>query len=186
MTTGDEGNRSWLGDTHVGALIGARDWSKTTLGPLEAWPLGLRVSLGICLNALSPLGVCWGPDLRVLYNDTWKAMLGERHPGALGMPASELFAEVWDTVGPHIVATASRGEAAAVRNQRMRLVRNGTLQDCSFDFSFNPIPAGPHGAGGVFIIVLETTERERAEAEMRRARNASARSPRPRRTRSIA
>jgi two-component sensor histidine kinase/PAS domain-containing protein len=162
-----EGGRSWLGDTAMGTLIGARDWSNTTLGRLEAWPLSLRVSLGICLNALSPLGVCWGRDLSVLYNDAWKAMLGNRHPGVLGVPARELFGEIWDVVGPRIDATACRGEATAVRDQRMRLFRDGASQECSFDFTFNPIPDGPQGTGGVFIIVLETTGRVRAEAEMR-------------------
>ena len=153
-----DAKQGWLGGSVMGALIGARDWSDTALGRLDCWPPSLRMALGICLNAVAPIGVCWGPELRVLYNDAWRAMLGDRHPHALGTPALELFREIWDVLGQPLDAAARRGEAASLRDQRLQLIRDGALRTCAFDFTLNPILDDSGDVQGVFIIASETTE----------------------------
>ena len=68
----------------MGALVGARDWGSSPLGPVAGWPQSLRSSLSICLSSRFPAFVFWGPDLVQLYNDSFVPVLGAKHPVALG------------------------------------------------------------------------------------------------------
>jgi hypothetical protein len=86
------------------------DWSPTSLGPLEQWPQSLKAALGICLNSAFPTAIYWGEELVLLYNDQWSSIPAERHPWALGRPASEVWADVWDVVGPQMEAVLRTGE----------------------------------------------------------------------------
>src|ERR687893_445729 len=82
------------GGGEMGALMRAHDWSATPLGPFEAWPQTLRLALGLCLNAQHPIGIYWGEQRRLLYNDAWRRLIGEKHPAALGAPAGAVYAEI--------------------------------------------------------------------------------------------
>ena len=103
MVKGEKPNSSlatelWFlrGGGENGALIGAIDWSDTALGPIDQWPDVLKASVGICLNAKIATTVCWGPDLRLLYNDAYDQVLGpNKHPAALGATCRECWGEIW-------------------------------------------------------------------------------------------
>src|SRR5882672_9221721 len=110
-------NPSWLGDSAVADLICGRDWSRTPLGPMERWPGCLRTALGICLHSTSPIAVYWGSELITLYNDVCARFIGDNHPCALGAPAAELFADIWDTIGPLLTTALRQGVATGSRNQ---------------------------------------------------------------------
>ena len=99
------------GGGEMGALMRAHDWS-ATLGPVEAWPQALRQALGICLNAQHPIGIYWGEQRRLLYNDAWRRLIGEKHPGALGAPAGEVFPEAWPSIEPTLTEVFATGVAA--------------------------------------------------------------------------
>jgi hypothetical protein len=70
------------GDT--GERLRALDWAASPLGPISAWPSALRALVGVMLAANQPMIVVWGPGLTLLYNDAYRAVLGHKHPGALG------------------------------------------------------------------------------------------------------
>ena len=78
------------------------DWSKSPLGPVEQWPQSLRTLVSICLDCAFPIVIWWGPSLAILYNDEYRAMLGSKHPAALGEPG----AKVWAEIGPDLPAYA--------------------------------------------------------------------------------
>jgi hypothetical protein len=62
------------------------------------------------LNTRHPMFVFWGPTLACFYNDAYRASIGpERHPGALGRPGREVWAEIWDIIGPQIDLVMSGG-----------------------------------------------------------------------------
>ena len=88
------------GGGEMAERIRAHDWASTPLGSPQGWPQSLRTALSICLNSNFPTAVYWGPQLILLYNDAWSAIPGPRHPGALGKPAREAWADVWSIVGP--------------------------------------------------------------------------------------
>ena len=94
-------------------LILDRDWSDG-LGPIDTWPAALRSALSICLNSSFPTAIYWGPELRLLYNDSWSPIPGERHPWALGRPAAEVWSDIWEVVGPQFEAVMSTGKGLSL------------------------------------------------------------------------
>ena len=72
----------------IPALVRAHAWERTVLGPASDWPDSLESALGLCLDSAFPIAIYWGDDLALLYNDAWRPILGDKHPWALGRPAS--------------------------------------------------------------------------------------------------
>src|ERR1700729_1411377 len=82
------------GDGEMGELMRAHDWSTTSLGPPALWPQALRTTVRIMLNTGHPMYIWWGADGACLYNDAYRQSIGpERHPGSLGRPPKEVWAE---------------------------------------------------------------------------------------------
>ena len=50
----------------VGALIRARDWSESPLGPPAAWPGPVRTLVAVMLAAKQPMFLAWGDELTLL------------------------------------------------------------------------------------------------------------------------
>jgi PAS domain S-box-containing protein len=157
------------GGGEMGRRIRAFDWSKTLIGPLETWPQTLRTVVGIMLGAGPPLAVYWGPDLILLYNDAWRTLIGDKHPGALGKPARDVFPEIWETVGPMLEHVLSGQGAQKAQGHRLPRDRRGPIEDAWFDYSFNPIPRGDGAVGGVLNVATEVTEQMLAQEELREA-----------------
>jgi hypothetical protein len=150
------------GGGEMGALMRAHDWS-ATLGPVEAWPQALRQALGICLNAQHPIGIYWGEQRRLLYNDAWRRLIGEKHPGALGAPAGEVFPEAWPSIEPALTGVFATGVAAGSAEDLLPQRLDGQLEDRWFDFSLNPIIGDEGRVEGVLSIGIEITTRILAE-----------------------
>jgi signal transduction histidine kinase/ActR/RegA family two-component response regulator len=104
--------------------------------------------------------VFWGPTLACFYNDAYRASIGpERHPGALGRPGREVWAEIWDTIGPQIDLVLSGGGATWHENQLIPITRHGRREDVYWTYSYSPIDdeTSPTGVGGVLVVCTETT-----------------------------
>ena len=105
------GARSFLaGGGDMGARIRAFSWSATPLSLPEEWPPSLRASLSICLHSAFPTAIYWGPELRHLYNDAWVPILADRHPWALGRPATDVWGDIWGVIGPQLAEVMRTGE----------------------------------------------------------------------------
>src|ERR1043166_503685 len=84
----------------MGRRIRAFDWSGHPLGKPESWPQNLTTALNICLSSRFPIILYWGRDLRVFYNDAYIPIFGTKHPDGLGRTCAEVWAEIWDVIGP--------------------------------------------------------------------------------------
>src|SRR6185437_11049616 len=63
----------WLvGGGEMGALIRAKKWSSTPLGPIESWPQSLRSAVSILLPSKAQIVLFWGPELIAIYNDAYR------------------------------------------------------------------------------------------------------------------
>jgi signal transduction histidine kinase len=144
-------------------------WADTPLGPLSDWPAALARAVDLMLGADAAISIYWGPRHILLYNDAWRAFIGDRHPAALGRPARALFPEIWDAIGPKFEAVLGGAGAASEREQHLRLKRRGRLEDTWFDYSFNPIPRADGAVGGVFNIGTEVTDRVVTRAALRQS-----------------
>lgn len=55
--------RLFAGGGELGAMIRAKDWSRTPLGPIEQWPQSLRTAVSMVLYSDFPMIVLCGPSL---------------------------------------------------------------------------------------------------------------------------
>lgn len=143
----------------MGERIPAFDWSRTPIGPITGWPPSLRTAVQLMLCNRYPMFVWWGSNLTNLYNDAYIPILGQRHPAALGMPASEIWSDVWDVVGPQTEDVMNAGKSSWNEERMLITDRNGFIEETYFTFSYSPIP-DEHGAvGGLLGVCTEETHR---------------------------
>ena len=167
------------GGGEMGALMRAHDWSASPLGPPEAWPLPLKTTVRLILNTGHPMYVWWGPDLLCLYNDAYCRTLGpERHPGSLGKPGREVWAEIWHLIGDQVdYVMAGRGstwdENRPVPITRIRPARRDLLdlqlqpnrrRDCTERRRRRPRRLHGNHAGGARRAALGGRDRAAAKA----------------------
>ncbi len=155
------------GSTPMSEVARRKDWSRTILGEAEAWPQSLRSPVSICLGSAFPIAIYWGPELALLYNDAWSPILGAKHPWALGLPAREVWPEIWGTIGPLFQHVMTTGEATRSRDQLLAMHRHGYTEECYFDYTFSPIRGESGEVEGIFNAVIETTERVVGERRLR-------------------
>ncbi len=137
-------------------LIRTRDWSDG-LGPIESWPPALRSALSICLNSSFPTAIYWGPDLRLLYNDSWSPIPAERHPWALGRPAAEVWSDIWEVVGPQFEEVMKTGKGISTYDQFLPMVREGIQRETYWNYSMTAIQDEFGEIVGIFNQGNETT-----------------------------
>ncbi len=154
-----------VGGGEMGDRIRRMDWSRTSLGAIECWPHSLRTAVGICLNCKFPMFVWWGPDLINIYNDAYAPILGKRHPNALGMPAQEIWTEIWSIIKSDVEAVVERGRSVSHERVQLILERNGYPEETYFTYSHSPIPDDHGGIGGLFQVCTDETARVLAERE---------------------
>lgn len=74
----------FAGGGATGALMGELDWASTPVGPVEQWPQRLRATVRTLLSSRYPMLLLWGTQFTQLYNDAYPALIGDKHPAAMG------------------------------------------------------------------------------------------------------
>jgi PAS domain S-box-containing protein len=155
------------GGGEMGALIRSKDWNKNIVGSPERWEAALRTSVSILLNSQFPMFVWWGEEKITFYNDAYRPILGEKHPGALGTAGAELWAEIWDIVGPLADQVLNQGISNWAEDQLLYIKRRGTLEESYFTFSYSPVIGETGKVCGVFCACTETTEKVLATRKLK-------------------
>jgi PAS domain S-box-containing protein len=167
----------FVGGGEMGALMRTRDWSATPLGPVGLWPQSLRTALSILLASGYPMYIAWGSEYIQFYNDAYRPILGAtKHPEALGQGARVCFAEIWEIIGPMFARVMQEAEATWREDQLLPLDRYGYVEECYFTFSYSAIRDESGRVGGVFVTVVETTQRVLSERRLRTLRELATRS----------
>ena len=149
------------GGGEMGALIRAFDWQASALGKPEAWTPALQIAISLLLRSHQPMYLWWGPQLLCFYNDAYRRSIGaERHPSSLARPGREVWAEIWDTIGPQIEEVLTTGESIMHDDALVPITRNGRREDVYWTYSYNPVidPGAAHEVAGVLVICSETTD----------------------------
>jgi len=150
----------FAGGGETGALMRATEWSRTSLGPVQTWPQSLRTVIRILLTSRFAMWMGWGPDLTLLYNDAYAHMtLGKKHPWAMGKPSHEVWAEIWQDIGPRIQKVLRDGEATWDEALLLFLERSGYLEETYHTFSYSPLTDDRGIISGHLCVVSEDTER---------------------------
>src|SRR3954468_6902484 len=152
------------GGGEMGERIRRFDWESSPLGGPEAWPQALKTAVGLLLSSKFPMFVAWGPELRFLYNDAYAEILGAKHPHALGHAFEDIWAEIWDDVGP-LARRALAGESTYFENLPLLMTRKGYEEQTWFTFSYSPLRGDTGEAEGMFCVCTETTAQVLAERE---------------------
>ena len=157
----------FVGDASLGALMREVDWAKTPLGPVESWPQSLRTSLSICLSSRIPIVIFWGSDLALLYNQAYVALLGNKHPDAIGQPGLVVWSEIRDVIEPMLRGVMHTGEATWSEDLMLAIRRGEIPEESYFTFTYSPIRVEAGVVGGVFCAVVETTDHVLEERRLR-------------------
>ncbi len=151
-----------LGGGELAERRRAFDWAATPLGPPKDWPAPLRTLVNLLLLSTQPMFITWGLARIWLYNDAFAPILGMKHPGALGQPATQ----VW----PRATRCWSRSSSAssAARLSRWRASRSNSsavafLGTPISTFFGTPMLDEVGTVQGLFGACIETTELVQAE-----------------------
>ena len=152
------------GGGEMGELIRSYDWSSTSIGGPERWPLTLRIAVSMLLNSRFPMFIFWGKDLIQFYNDAYRPSLGEdgKHPLALGGSGYDTWKEIWGTIKPIIDDVMERGQSAWHEDQLLPIYRNGRLENVYWTYSYSPLNDDAGVPLGVLVTCYESTEKIRA------------------------
>ena len=143
----------------MGRRLREFDWSTSPLGEPAGWPTELQSAVATMLASRAQIIVFWGPECCALYNDAYIGTMGSKHPGHLGRPAHEMWAEAWSVLKILFDGVRSSGEAFWAADHPFMLERHGYLEETYFDISYDPIRAASDEVEGLFCIVNDTTGR---------------------------
>jgi PAS domain S-box-containing protein len=166
------------GESEIGTLMRSMDWSKTPIGDVETWSPALRMMVRFLLANRFPLLLWWGPRYCQLYNDAYRPVLGDKHPGSMGQPASECFPEIWEVIGPLIDTPFNGGSATWMDDLQLEYIRHDRLEEAHFTVAYSPVPdeSMPSGIGGVLATMYEITEQVVGERRRSALRDLGSRS----------
>jgi len=156
-----------LGSSGMATRIRAHEWSKTRVGSISGWPGHIRCAIQLVLDTPEPACLLWTSEGIHIYNDAYTAILGHRHPQALG----RTFARVWPE-SAHLDefrhASVFRMGAAVLVQDRPYVIREqGVARERFFTMSVTPLrhPSGPIDA--VLQRLIETSDIVEARQRLR-------------------
>ncbi len=154
-------------DEEIGRDLARVDWAATSLGPPADWPQSLQTAVRILLSSRFPMWMAWGPQLTFFCNAAYRRdTLGRKYPWALGRPASEVWAEIWDDIGPRIDTVLNTGQATWDDALLLFLERAGYREETYHTFSYSPLRNDTGGLVGMLCVVREDTDRVIGERRM--------------------
>ena len=150
------------GGGDLGERMRAFDWSATPLGAAAAWPTQLKTLVGVMLGAKQAMFTAWGPELTLLYNDAYRALLASKDERALGAAFMDVWGEARADLQP-LVDRALAGEPVHMDDITLFIERDGTSAEAHFAFSYTPVRGDDGIVAGFFCACAETTARVLAE-----------------------
>lgn len=155
----DENNLFFLqGGGEMGERIRTYDWEQTPLGRPETWPQSLRTCIRIMLDSRQPIWIGWGKELIKLYNDPYLAIVGGKHPWALGQPASVVWKDIWQDIAPMLRQVMDGGKGTYAESQLLIMERNGYPEETYYTFSYTPVPGDDGRIAGMFCANTDNTD----------------------------
>jgi PAS domain S-box-containing protein len=155
-------------DNNMAELIRDYDWATTSLGPISSWPIPLKCAVDLALPSQAQIVIFCGPDFVAIYNDAYSPSIGTKHPAALGRPAKENWAELWEDLEPMLRRVLENGETVTAKDRPFYIERP-VPETVYFDISYSPICDANGKVLAVFCIVNETTDRVGYEVALRRS-----------------
>ncbi|GHH40157.1 SpoIIE family protein phosphatase [Lentzea cavernae] len=151
----------------IGRDLAAVDWAATPLGPPADWPQSLQTAVSILLSSRFSMWMAWGPELTFFCNNAYRLnTLGRKYPWALGRPAAQVWAEIWDDIGPRVDSVLTTGQATWDEALLLFVERSGFPEESYHTFSYSPLRDESGAVAGMLCVVSEETERVIGERRM--------------------
>jgi PAS domain S-box-containing protein len=130
----------------------------------------------MALESPFPISLWCGPELLLVYNDAYRAVLGIKHPAALGRPGETVWNEIWPEIGPMFDTIRAGGSPVYAQSARFIMERqSGPPTEAWFTFSLSAIREESGEIVAFLNVVTETTERVVAERAAHEAQAAAER-----------
>lgn len=152
----------------------SHNWAQSSLGSVANWSQSLKTGIRIILGSRYPMFIWWGQDFINFYNDAYIPILGKRHPKALGASASDIWSELWHSVGPFAEDVLYNGNPSWNEEFLEIMERNGYREETYFTFSYSPIGTDDGNVGGIFCACTEDTRRVIDDRRLRTLRELGA------------
>ncbi len=150
------------GGGEAGAMMRTQDWTDSPLGHPRTWPQALRTVVALMINSKFPMFVAWGKELGFLYNDSYREILGDKHPRAMGRRFHDIWSEIWADISP-LIDRALNGEATYAERLLLVMNRHGYDEPTWFTFSYSPVRDENGAIQGMHCACVEVTDQVLAE-----------------------
>ncbi len=157
-----------IGGGEMGSLLRGQDWDASPFGPPSAWPCSLATLAGLMLGTHQPAFLLWGPERRLLYNDAYARLLGDRHPTALGRDYLEVWPEFADTLAPAVDEARAGRTVPRIAVAHAARRRDGG-EGARFSPSYVPVRDASGGVEGVYGTCVELAGQAPGDTEERYA-----------------
>lgn len=148
----------------MGGNVLSHDWASTELGPASDWPPGLAFAVGLCRRSPLATALYWGPKRILVHNEAWQRLVGDEP--ALGRPAPEVSNSLWPLAAPLIGEVERSGEGAFLKEQPLRLNRDGIEEETYWNFHLAPIVDEAGRVAGVLNQANEVTKTVNVERRL--------------------
>ena len=143
-------------DAPTGGAVPGHDCGSTPLGPAQGWPPSLAFAVGLCLRSPLATALYWGPERILVHNGAWERLVG--HGPALGVPAPLIAHSLWPVAEPLIDQIESSAQGAFVKEQPLRLMRDGVEEETYWNCHLVPILDEAGRVAGILNQANEVTK----------------------------
>lgn len=171
MSSHNDFNESILsGGGECGEQIRSIDWQNHPLGVPSSWPDALLTTLNLMLCSRFPMFLFWGEELYSFYNDACLPSIGcdGKHPAAMGEKASDMWPELWGTIGPTLEHVLKQGDATFYRDHLLPVKRGDKLETTYWTYSQSPVKDRDGTIRGVFVTAYESTRKVESRQELKK------------------
>jgi PAS domain S-box-containing protein len=156
----------FAGGGDMGRRMREFDWAAHPLGPPDRWPQSLKTVIRIVLSSRYAMWLGWGPEFHFFCNDAYAPTLGIKRDSSLGLSARQVWAEIWDDIGPRAESVVQTGAATWDESLLLFLERSGYREETYHTFSYSPVAHDDGTIGGMLCVVTEETERVLGERRL--------------------
>ncbi|ESZ97238.1 putative histidine kinase M3YPp [Sclerotinia borealis F-4128] len=143
------------------------DWASTELGSIESWPLELRRMCNFLMSDPRPAAMFWGQGRVMMYNESYKLVTGQKHPGMMGKPFSEAWPEIEVIFKDLFNKAYQTGKPSTMDDARFYIDRHGYLEETYFALSIMPFSCNSYDCDlAVYNPVFDTTRQVVADRRM--------------------
>ena len=142
------------------------DWSRTGIGPRDSWHPLLKSSSALLLGTSVPMMILWGRNAKVIYNDAFRPLAGDRHPAVAGEPISASWPELAGFY-EKVMTSIFEGRSLSYQDRPHRVERDGKRQDYFLSLDFSPLRDENGTIHGALAIIRDTTESARLQQRLR-------------------